>query len=327
MRPDTLKGWLKAMMHGAFVLGQRVGVNILPNHFYSPIPDIPSLRRDAAWRVPRSMVGVEGSDISQQLAYVRQCCQPHLVNRLAAFDIHGEACTTNGAIGFGPVESQFLYCFMVTHRPRHILQIGAGVATAVILRACRDEGFTTDITCVDPFPTGFLRRIASEGQITLIDLPAQQVSIEELSALNSGDLLFVDSTHAVKPASEVNRLILEVLPRLTENVFVHFHDILFPYDYGPRILDSDLFFWQESVLLHAFLIGNPRYSIRAALSMLHHAASTDLQASLPAYTPAAQLQGLSWRPSGVRRLLRRPALGHFPSSAYLQVAASRSVHA
>ena len=44
------------------------------------------------------------------------------------------------------------------------------------------------------------------------------------------DLLFIDWTHAVKPGSEVNDLIHEVLPRLRPGVWVHVHDIYFPYD-------------------------------------------------------------------------------------------------
>ncbi len=50
-----------------------------------------------------------------------------------------------------------------------------------------------------------------------------------------GDILFVDTTHTVKLGSDVNFIILDVLPRLAPGVIVHFHDIFLPFEY-PRHL-------------------------------------------------------------------------------------------
>ena len=114
----------------------------------------------------------------------------------------------------------------------------------------------------------------------------------------------IESTN---PGSEVNRVILEVLPRLKPGDWAHFHDIYFPYDYQRGLLSDDLFFCNESVLLQAFLSNNPRYSIRASLSMLHYARPDELQAALPNYDPAGNDHGL------------KGSDGHFPASSYLQV--------
>ncbi|MCU1237860.1 MAG: methyltransferase family protein, partial [Candidatus Solibacter sp.] len=67
-------------------------------------------------------------------------------------------------------------------------------------------------------------------------------------------------THAVRAGSDVNRIVLEVLPLIPSGFFVQFHDIYFPYDYQSSVLTT-LFFSGESTLLHAFLIDNRRYSI------------------------------------------------------------------
>ncbi len=144
--------------------------------------------------------------------------------------------------------------------------------------------------------------------IELIPAKAQHADLGIFSRLDRGDLLFIDSTHAVRPGSEVNRLILEVLPRLNPGCFVHFHDIYFPYDYQSTVLTT-LFFGGESTLLHAFLIGNARYSIAACLSMLHHACRQEMQAVFPNYQPAPMHYGLHLESGG----------GHFPSSIYLAV--------
>jgi len=143
----------------------------------------------------------------------------------------------------------------------------------------------------------------------LIPNPAQEVDLKVLTGLDAGDLLFVDSTHAMRPGSEVNRIILEVLPRLPSGSFAHFHDIYFPYDYQSAVLTT-LFFGGESTLLHAFLIYNQRYSIAVSLSMLHHACPQQMQSLLPNYRPAVMHYGLHTMGEGP---------GHFPSATYLSV--------
>jgi hypothetical protein len=255
------------------------------------------------------MTGVAGADIESQLSFLRGCCSTPLVERLRQGGIYEFACQENGEPGYGPVEAEFLFCFITTKRPKKIVQIGCGVSTAVILLAAKEAGYTPQITCIDPFPTGYLKHAAEHELIELIPKPAQEVDLEILTGLNAGDLLFVDSTHTMRPGSEVNRIILEVLPRLPSGSFVHFHDIYFPYDYQSTVLTT-LFFYGESTLLHAFLIDNQRYSIAVSLSMLHHARPQQMQSLLPNYRPAVMHHGLHTTPE---------SSGHFPSSTYLSI--------
>ncbi len=128
--------------------------------------------------------------------------------------------------------------------------------------------------------------------------------------LDDNDMLFIDSTHTVKPGSEVNKIILEVLPRLREGVWIHFHDILFPYDYRRSFMTSDLFCWLESTLLHAFLINNDRFEVQLAQSMLHYGAQDELKACFPSYDPRASEFGLELAEGT-----------HFPASTYLRTRA------
>jgi Methyltransferase domain len=302
---NGLKNWL----HTAFVTGQKAGWDILPRHFYSSIPDISALRREEAWKKPSSMVGVSGADVACQMQFVRECCTPALLERVRQGGIHAHACQENGEPGYGAVEADFLFCFISSKCPRRIVQVGCGVSTAVILLAAKEAQYQPQITCIEPFPTAYLKRLAESRLIDLVPAKAQQVDLGIFSGLDAGDLLFIDSTHAVRPGSEVNRLILEVLPRLQPGCFVHFHDIYFPYDYQSVVLTT-LFFGGESTLLHAFLINNAHYSIAASLSMLHHACRQEMQAIFPNYRPAAMHYGLHLEPGGS---------GHFPSSIYLAV--------
>ena len=305
----TAKEKVKQSLHALFVFGQHFGIDILPRHFYSEIPDFRELRKSEAWKAPRSMYGVHGVNVDEQLGFVRDCVTDPMRTIMLQENIYESACKENGAIGFGQIEAEFLFSFATRLRPQRIIQVGAGVSTAVLLHAARIVDSRPAITCIDPYPTEYLRRASENGQITLITKKAQDVDLSVFSDIGPGDFLFVDSTHTVKPGSEVNILILEVLPRLKPGCHVHFHDIYFPYDYSSSFLTTT-FFSNESVLLHAFLAGNSRYSISASLSMLHHAKPRELQMLLPNYKPEALEQGLRVHPRS----------GHFPSSVYLRVA-------
>ncbi len=304
-----LRNFGKGSLHRLFEAGQRAGIDVLPRHFYSSIPDLKTLHESPHWRRPLSMVGVDGVDPERQLAFVAECCPDAIRDRLARGDIASHAIRTNGEPGFGPIEADFLYAFVASKRPKKVVQIGSGMSTAVIMLAAQDNELPIEIVCIEPYPNSFLKSTARAGAIRLIAEKAQLVSLEELLAIGDGDLLFVDSTHTVQPGGEVNRIILEVLPRLAPGSHVHFHDITFPYDYTRALLTGDFFFPGESTLLHAFLVNNSRVSVSVALSMLHYQRPQELRRFLPNYDPQPNDDGLEI--PGSR--------GHFPSSAYLRV--------
>ncbi|MFM9958131.1 MAG: class I SAM-dependent methyltransferase [Phycisphaerales bacterium] len=285
--------------------GQRLKFSITPNHFYSDIPDLAHLERETYWRKPWSMTAIQGTDTKKQLANLTSWCAP-LSASLAKAQVHKRACDLNGEVGYGPTEADVLYCFLRANKPRKIVQVGCGVSTAICLIAAEDEpGYKPEIVCVEPYPTPMLTREHAAGRIRLFPQMAQTAPIEELTSLEAGDLFFVDSTHTVKPGSEVLRVIFEVLPRLKPGVFVHFHDIYFPYDYGPATLTT-FYFWRETAMLMAFLTGNPSYEIAASLSMLHDSQQPGFRQAVPGYKPRPMRDGLS------------TGEGHFPSATYLR---------
>jgi len=305
----AIKNHLKSALRKTFELGQRVGVDILPRHFYSEIPDLRSLRTEAVWRQPFTMMGVAGMTTESQLNFVRTCLPAKLHNYLRGANVHEAACVANGEPGYGPVEADFLFAYIVTHQPREIFQIGCGVSTAICVAAAAHAGYQPTITCVEPYPTPLLKDLAARGKIRLLPTKAQELELAVIEALGPEAFLFVDSSHTLGPAGEVSRIILEWLPRLKPGARVHFHDILFPYDYDRNILAGALFFQHESVLLHAFLAHNQRFTVQVSLSFLHHLAGRELIGLLPRYQPAPHTQGLA------------TGAGDFPSSTYLAVIA------
>src|SRR5262249_23664389 len=109
----------------------------------------------------------------------------------------------------------------------------------------------------------------------------EDIDLEFFSQLQSGDILFIDSSHTVKIGGDVNYLFLEVLPRLKPGVIVHVHDIFLPFDYRRDWVKERLRFWTEQYLLQAFLTFNSEFEVLMANHYLMHRYLEDLKAAFP----------------------------------------------
>ena len=307
----ALKTIGKNSLRSLFEIGQRLGVDVLPRHFYSSVPRIADLKRHAHWRAAFDMAGVRGAAITEQVARLDDLFGSGRGLDWTQIKVHETAVRANGqGGGYGQIEAEALFAFIMTRRPRKVVQVGCGVSTSVILSAGERAGYTPEIVCLEPFPSAYLRRMADQGKIRLVAEGAEVCDRTLMTDLGEGDLFFVDSTHTVKPGSEVNRIILDVLPRLAAGVFVHFHDIHFPYDYQRGLLSDDIFFSVESSLLHAYLIHNARCRIVVSLSMLHYSEPNAVRRYFGSYEPQANSDGL-----------RMPGGRHYPSATYLLMTA------
>ena len=83
----AIRNSAKKLLREVFEAGQRFGVNILPKHFYSSIPDIGALRKhDDHWRKPLEMRGVTGVDLAGQIAFLEDLCPATLVPLHRGYD-------------------------------------------------------------------------------------------------------------------------------------------------------------------------------------------------------------------------------------------------
>jgi hypothetical protein len=112
-------------------------------------------------------------------------------------------------------------------RPNRIVEVGSGHSTRFLARAVADGKLATRLTAIDPRPRASLAGLPIDWQA----VPVQQADPEIFSALEAGDILFIDSSHQVKPGSDVEFLLERALPRLAGGVRLHFHDIFLPDDY------------------------------------------------------------------------------------------------
>jgi predicted O-methyltransferase YrrM len=246
-------------------------------HFYSPFPDLDDYgRRVAGLRDPhRELPGIDLHE-DEQLA---------LLEVLAALldpasgggggDLHEHEdrrgdrryWLDNPAYAHG--DGTVLHAMLRHARPRRIVEVGSGYSSALILDTVEQHLPATTVTFVEPYPAlveGLLRA-DDERRVTIHRVPVQDVDPAVFAALEPGDLLFIDSTHVVKAGSDVNHLFFEVLPRLAVGVWVHLHDIFFPFEY-PEAWVREGRAWHEAYLLRAFLYRNEAFAIRWFQDML-----------------------------------------------------------
>jgi hypothetical protein len=79
--------------------------------------------------------------------------------------------------------------------------------------------------------------------------------------LQGGDFLFIDSTHVMKTGSDVCHELFNILPLLKPGVFIHFHDIFWPFEYGKKWVLEENRSWNEIYGLRAFLMYNRAFEI------------------------------------------------------------------
>lgn len=128
---------------------------------------------------------------------------------------------------FPRLDAAAAYARVRVSRPRKIVEIGSGHSTRFLARAVADGGLATDITCIDPAPRAGLQGLGVRHRPTLLRDADPGIFAE----LGANDILFIDSSHVAMPGTDVDRLFLDVLPRLAAGVFVHVHDVFLPDDY------------------------------------------------------------------------------------------------
>jgi predicted O-methyltransferase YrrM len=128
---------------------------------------------------------------------------------------------------FPRLDAAATYAIIRREKPRRIVEVGSGHSTRFMAQAVADGELSTRITCIDPAPRATLRKLDVEHQQVLLRDAGPAV----FETLEAGDILFIDSSHIGMPGTDVDRLFLDVLPRLAGGTLIHVHDITLPYAY------------------------------------------------------------------------------------------------
>lgn len=233
-------------------------------HFYSPVANIEDIKADEARifnRDRRTLPGI-GLNEDKQLAVLEEFAS--FYDDIPFGDEPSDKMRygfLNGGYSYSDAIS--LYSMMRRVKPKRIVEVGSGYSSCCMLDT-NDAFFNGDIDIrfVEPYPQ-LLKSLVRPSDLEtreIIEKRVQDVDIEVFTSLQENDILFVDSTHVSRVGSDVNHMFFEILPHINEGVYVHFHDIHYPFEYPEHWVYQGRW-WTETYLLRAFLEFNSDFEI------------------------------------------------------------------
>ena len=229
-------------------LADRWGYHIRPIHYYEPLPDFRSITNEQITQ--RRTYPTIDFQWEQQLALVGELAKYRDELRELEFDFN------NGY--FSGFDAAAYYALIRYLQPQQIIEIGGGYSTQIAAKALAANG-KGKLVCIEPYPERL-----NGSDVELIQKRVEDMSVDFFSSLEANDILFIDSSHTVKFRSDVCFEVLEVLPRLARDVWVHVHDIFFPHDYPAEWLINRRLALNEQYLLEAFLSFNKIFAPQLA---------------------------------------------------------------
>lgn len=171
---------------------------------------------------------------------------------------------------FSWADGSILYAMIRVLRPRTIIEVGCGWSSLCLIDtrlSLGDDAF--ELILADPY-FDFLESLlgrsresgaASIGAVTTLRAPVQNLDLSMFERLSANDILFIDSTHIMKTGSDVCHELFQILPRIRSGVYVHFHDIFWPFEYSKEWEVVQGRSWNEAFGIRAFLMSNPEWRI------------------------------------------------------------------
>lgn len=248
-----------------------LNLHITPVDYYSPVPAVHELDPKIFAKVFDD-VGLDWK-LSCQLNYLKNVF-PRYMNEYKPVPNSG----------LSLVDAFILYAMIREKKPKVMIEVGSGESTKISLKAMEindQEGSECRFYAIEPYPPDYLSA-SRQKNFELIDKELQRVDID---FLRKADLLFIDSSHVSKIGSDVNYEILEIVPKLKKDSIIHWHDIMIPTNYWKDWTYSGVKFWNESYLLHAFLLFNNSYKIIWASRYMQINNSLLLKKQFPYFDP------------------------------------------
>jgi hypothetical protein len=249
---------------------QERGSQLHPNHPHWPLNNLRFLRDNPELWLRKEIPSGIDWDLERQEELI--CRIRHYAEELGDVAVEPAANPGQFVWGGGPFsgfDACAYYGLVRDLRPKRVVEVGIGWSSLLLRRALDVNGESTEVTLIDPNPRrghdlmGGLRR-GWRVHESLV----QHADLSIFDKLEAGDMLFYDGSHCTFTGSDLNWILFEVMPRLAEGVWIHFHDIFWPEDYPVRwVLDEGLT-WNEQYLLQAFLMHNHAWQVRLALSLL-----------------------------------------------------------
>lgn len=260
----------------------KIGVFPIRNHYYEPQFDHRKPKKK--FSDDRYLPGINWN-IQMQIDLIKRFNSSHEL--LDITDTQPETLEfyfNNGSFESG--DAEYWYQLIRTIKPKTIIEIGSGNSTLMAIKAISknvedNSMYKCEHICIEPYEMPWLENT----NVLVIKQKVEDMDLDYFLKLHENDILFIDSSHIIRPQGDVLFEYLELLPSLNKGVIVHAHDIFTPKNYLKKWLQDDIRFWNEQYLLEAFLSNNSSWNIIGALNYLHHNHYNKLKSISPFLTP------------------------------------------
>ena len=278
--PGEVEHWVKQLNKGLSInniidhflksdefngIRQKVGnLFVPPGHFYSPIVNVDEARPLFAKNAPPpEQLPAITIDRQAMLALWEQL-KPHLQNTSFPDEptTNSRYYFKNTAFSYG--DGSILSAMLRHFQPKRLVEVGSGYSSACAMDTIENHlDSKVAVSFIEPYPE-LLVKLLGEDALKRVEIHAcgvQNANMGLFTQLESGDFLFIDSTHIMKTGSDVCHELFTVLPALKPGVFIHFHDIFWPFEYGADWVLNENRSWNELYGLRAFLMYNNAFEI------------------------------------------------------------------
>lgn len=257
------------------------GVLPVVDHYYQPLVN-PKRDLSKSLRDDRELPGIN-FNTTEQLDLLAKF---NYSDELLKFPLGKGGQTTyyynNDAYGSG--DGEYLYNMIRHFKPRRIIEIGSGMSTlmaqnALVKNKADDSNYQYNHICVEPYEMPWLEKTGVE----VVRKKVETIDKAFFQQLGVNDILFIDSSHIIRPQGDVLFEYLELLPILSPGVIIHIHDIFMPKDYPDEWIYKQHLLWNEQYLLEAFLTFNERFKILGMVNYLSHHYNKEFSEKCPVY--------------------------------------------
>ena len=258
-----------------------VGVLPVLDHYYEPMVN-PKKHLKKSLREDRELPGIN-FNIDEQL---RLLSNFNYNEELMKFPMKKgkniEFNYDNGSYCSG--DAEYLYNIIRHFKPKRVIEIGSGISTLMAQNAIKknkteNSDYKCDHTCIEPYEQSWLQEL----EVDLVRELVENIDVSFFQKLQENDILFIDSSHIIRPQGDVLFEFLELLPSIKSGVLIHVHDIFTPKDYLDNWVIKDHKFWNEQYLLEAFLSSNSDFRIIGALNFLSHNYQKEFEEKCPIF--------------------------------------------
>lgn len=259
------------------------------DHYYEPLFNPKHLRYSL--RKERNLPGINFND-DEQLEILNKFDFNDELLQFPLIKKSNEREYQYNCDAFSSGDGEYLYNMIRHFKPKRIIEIGCGDSTLMAQNGIKKNFLESadnkcEHICIEPYERPWLEELG----ITVIREKVEDVGLEIFKSLNKNDILFIDSSHMIRPQGDVLFEYLELLPILNEGVIVHIHDIFTPRDYLDEWFGEKL--WDEQYLLEAFLSNNNNFRIIGATNYLSHKYNELFSSKCPIY----KIQ--NWKRTGI----------------------------